>query len=112
MRCGARMEVHEVRSGAVVAAVVCTSRNARDCNMYVQWDIQYIQGLQRGVTAGEQPAPGSGGAGSRSGAGLVLQLHAACIYTPELPAKGGRDGARATGERRAGGRRTGQLAGV
>ena len=38
--------------------------------MYVQWDIRYIQGLQRGVTAGEQPAPHSGGAGSRSGAGL------------------------------------------
>ena len=62
--------------------------------------------------AGEQAAPGSGGASLRCTAGLVLQLHAACIYTRELPAKGGRDGARVTGERRAGGSRTGQLAGV
>ena len=26
-------------------------------NMYVQWDMQYLQRLQRGVTAGEQAAP-------------------------------------------------------
>ena len=30
---------------------------ARRLYMYIQWDIQYIQGLQRGVTAGEQAAP-------------------------------------------------------
>ena len=48
----------------------------------------------------------------KEAAGLVLQLHAACIYTRELPAKGGRDGARVRGKRRAGGSRTGQLAGV
>ena len=30
---------------------------ARRLYMYVQWDIRHIQGLQRGVTAGEQAAP-------------------------------------------------------
>ena len=59
----------------------CTRIYARDSNMYVQWYIQYIQGLQRGVTAGEQPAPGSGGAGSRSGAGLKRWRCMHGIYT-------------------------------
>ena len=71
-----------------------------------------MQGLQKGKPQESKQLPGSGGASLRCTAGLVLQLHAACIYTRELPAKGGRDGARVRGERRAGGSRTGQLAGV
>ena len=71
-----------------------------------------VQGLQKGKPEESKQPPGSGGASLRCTAGLVLELHAACIYTHELPAKGGRDGARVTGERRAGGSRTGQFAGV
>ena len=68
------------------------ARFARDCNMYVQWDIRYIQGLQRGVTAGEQPAPGSGGAGSRSGAGLRRCCCMQHIYTGSCRLGSGTDG--------------------
>ena len=71
-----------------------------------------VQGLQKLNTQESKQPPGSGGASLRCTAGLVLQLHVACIYTRDLPAKGGRDGTRVTGERRAGGSRTGQLAGV
>ena len=73
-----------------------------------------VQGLQKGKLQESKQPPGSGGASLRCTAGLALQLHAAYIYihTRELPAKGGRDDARVRGERRTGGSRTGQLAGV
>ena len=56
-----------------------------------------VQGLQKGKLQESKQPPGSGGASLRCTAGLVLQLHAACIYTCELPAKGGRDGTRVMG---------------
>ena len=75
-------------------------------------NIQMYRDCRKGKLQESKQPPGSSGASVRCSAGLVLQLHAACIYTRELPAKGGRDGARVKGERRAGGSRTGQLAGV
>ena len=82
MRCthrGERVDMHEVRFTRCGAC-----EDARDCNMYVQWDIQYILGLQTGETAGEQPAPGSGGEGVGSGVSLLcscmqhVYIHVSC----------------------------------
>ena len=59
-------------------------RYAQDYDMYVQWDIQYIQGLQTGEPAGEQPAPGSGGEGIGSGVSLrrccCMQGYISCTH--------------------------------
>ena len=54
--------------------------------MYVQWHIQYIQGLQRMVTAGEQQPPGSGGASLRCTAGLKRGRCMHGIYSRMPPA--------------------------
>ena len=66
-------------SGAVGVA-------ARDYNMYVQWDIQYIQGLQNRESCRRVRSPRQRVAGVRCSAGLKRWCCMHGIYTGMLPA--------------------------